>query len=235
MPARSSSTGRPMPDYFTLFSFDVAGNAEELDWLEAQLARLAGANDCGQPCQTARCPDGTLWLYAEDYGEVDLVAAAIAAWQLRFGKKEPVGIEFASTCSKPAIGGFGGGAILVRRGQIKGINTGDWLWHERRRWNLAWVITTLAGWMTRLWPQKSREESASHFYVDDDGYVCFRTHAGLEGPGIFWTLHGGGWDAFVDGSAGDEPLYRTGAVTFPTSRDLEAAIVEYEALRERSR
>jgi hypothetical protein len=65
-------------------------------------------------------------------------------------------------------------------------------------------------------------------YVDDDGYICFRDSVALKGPGIFWTLHHGGWEAFINLPDQDTPIYQTGEGTFPTDDDLTSAAGAYE-------
>ena len=57
-------------------------------------------------------------------------------------------------------------------------------------------------------------------YLDDDGYVCF-IQQDNDGTNVLWTLHYGGWEAYLPPSA-DEACYETGEHDFPFDRDLEA-------------
>lgn len=52
-------------------------------------------------------------------------------------------------------------------------------------------------------------------YVDDDGYVCF-----MDGE-VYWTLHYGGWEAFLPNKY--SPCLSTGEITFPTDDELAEA------------
>ena len=65
-------------------------------------------------------------------------------------------------------------------------------------------------------------------YVDDDGYVCFKDQHNLPGVGILWTLHDGGWEAFVNAPGQEEPIYTTNDIVFPSDDELGEAVEEYE-------
>lgn len=72
------------------------------------------------------------------------------------------------------------------------------------------------------------EHKQLELYVDDDGYVCFKDFEGLEPPGIWWTLHWGGWEAYVDHPNEENPVYMKGGVEFPTDDELGEAAEAYE-------
>lgn len=56
-------------------------------------------------------------------------------------------------------------------------------------------------------------------YVDEDQYVCFADE--IDGSRVFWTLHRGGWEAFLDDSV---LLFGTDQATLPSDEDrVEAA------------
>lgn len=59
------------------------------------------------------------------------------------------------------------------------------------------------------------ERKDGELYVDGDGYVCF------DDGGLEWTLHSGGWVAFMPGT--DVPVFETGAITYPSDTELTEA------------
>lgn len=64
-------------------------------------------------------------------------------------------------------------------------------------------------------------------YIDDDGYTCFdQVFNDLPGPGVFWTLHHAGWEAFPNESSANEPIVY-GKITAPTERLLQEAREAY--------
>ena len=54
-------------------------------------------------------------------------------------------------------------------------------------------------------------------YIDGDRYVCMKQSVGKKE--IFWTLHSSGWEAYL----GEEVVYSTDEITFPTSEDFVEA------------
>lgn len=57
-------------------------------------------------------------------------------------------------------------------------------------------------------------------FVDDDGYICF-----YDGE-IFWTLHFGGWEAYLPGES--TPCFSTYSYTFPTDDEVGEVYEIYE-------
>lgn len=58
-------------------------------------------------------------------------------------------------------------------------------------------------------------------FVDDDGYICFYSHADMgeiEEDRVFWTLHSTGWEAFLPNS--DSPCFYTWKNTYPSDDEL---------------
>jgi hypothetical protein len=60
-----------------------------------------------------------LWLYAEESGNPDNVAHLVQKFLKKFRPNKCWALTWASTCSKPRIGEFGGGAVFVTAGEIK--------------------------------------------------------------------------------------------------------------------
>lgn len=74
-----------------------------------------------------------IWISTDESGEVERVANAVASWQMTFGIEEPWSLTYATTCSKPRLGEFGGGAVFVYKGTIKWTNAYSWVVNEQLR------------------------------------------------------------------------------------------------------
>jgi hypothetical protein len=59
---------------------------------------------------------GGIWLYADEHGDTDHLEALARALVEELEIDEPFTASWSYTCSKPRIGEFGGGAMVVRRG-----------------------------------------------------------------------------------------------------------------------
>ena len=53
-------------------------------------------------------------------------------------------------------------------------------------------------------------------YFDDDGYVTVEQKL-TRGDVVFWRLHAGGWEAFMEGT--DIAIYHTGNTVAPTAEE----------------
>lgn len=74
-----------------------------------------------------------------------------------------------------------------------------------------------------------KAENPYGIYIDDDGYLCFTDCEDMGGEGVWWTLHYGGWEAFLPDT--DDPCYSTDEVTFPTDDEMgEVAQIYQEYL-----
>lgn len=76
----------------------------------------------GTPC---------LWIHSDESGSVDGAAIFVQMLMRIFGLKDPVGFEWANTCSKLRVDSFGGGAIWVTAQEIDSCSSGDWLFEKR--------------------------------------------------------------------------------------------------------
>jgi hypothetical protein len=98
---------------------------EEQEWFLEELAKLSEDDDYCSPCEAVVEPDNGvsgIWVHTEESGDPGALAEVIAEWQRKFKSKEEVIISYALTCSKPRLGEFGGGAILIYRGKIYGFD-----------------------------------------------------------------------------------------------------------------
>jgi hypothetical protein len=60
-----------------------------------------------------------MWLYAEEGAELDLVAHLVQKFLRKFRPNDCWSLTYATTCSKPRVGEFGGGAVFVTAAEIK--------------------------------------------------------------------------------------------------------------------
>ena len=63
-----------------------------------------------------------LWIYSDDYGNIDQVGHFIQQFLKRFRPNNCWSLTYACTCSKPRVGQFGGGAVIVTGSDI--------IWHD---------------------------------------------------------------------------------------------------------
>ena len=71
-----------------------------------------------------------IWIYSEEGGNLENVANTVKTFLAKFRPNEIWSMEFAFTCSKPRIGEFGGGAMIVTATDIKWLNTTTWIQSE---------------------------------------------------------------------------------------------------------
>jgi hypothetical protein len=112
-----------MANNYTLFS-EVLPNLtdEEAQWLKEQLE--TGLEDSGVLHQfdTDDEPDGWgryLWLYADESADLEQVAIFVQKFLRQFRPDQYWSLTFATTCSKPRVGEFSGGALFVTANDIK--------------------------------------------------------------------------------------------------------------------
>jgi hypothetical protein len=67
-----------------------------------------------------------LWLYAEEWGNPDHVAWLIRGFLQKFRPTECWSMTYATTCSRPRVGEFGGGAVFVTAKRVVYLNAENW-------------------------------------------------------------------------------------------------------------
>lgn len=72
-----------------------------------------------------------LWLYADEWGSPHLVAHLVQEFLRQFRPNAWWSLTYATSCFKPRIGEFGGGALFVTAEAIESFEVGDFL--EQRR------------------------------------------------------------------------------------------------------
>jgi len=59
--------------------------------------------------------DGALYLWAEECGDVEHAALFVQQYLRKWDPTGVVGFEYSVSCSKPRVGEFGGGAVVVTK------------------------------------------------------------------------------------------------------------------------
>ena len=78
-------------------------------------------------CKLTFDPDGTLVLYADEYGSPSVVVVRVQEFLKEFDRKDEFVLEWAETCSQPRPGCFGGGAVIVTKDDENHMSTGDFV------------------------------------------------------------------------------------------------------------
>ncbi len=74
--------------------------------------------------------DGALWIYAELSGNPDHVAAFVQLFLKKFRPKEAFALSWSTTCTRPLLDSFGGGAIFVTADKVEWMNA--WTWCQKK-------------------------------------------------------------------------------------------------------
>ena len=79
-----------------------------------------------------------LWIYSDSYGCLDQVAVLVQKFLRKFRPDDIWTIGYAATCSKPRVGEFGGGVVIVTPKGVRWLDSGAIAAkaiaaHERRR------------------------------------------------------------------------------------------------------
>jgi hypothetical protein len=74
----------------------------------------------------------TFWMYSEgEGGNLDTLGAFVHEFILKFRPDAVFTLTWAETCSKPRVGEFGGGALVISREGVKAMNTHHWAKTQR--------------------------------------------------------------------------------------------------------
>jgi len=71
--------------------------------------------------------DADLWMYADDSGDVEKVGMFVQEFLGRWRPKDCFILTWASTCSKPRLGEFSGGALFVTAHGYETMTPSEWL------------------------------------------------------------------------------------------------------------
>ena len=142
-----------MADYSTTFSFEIS--KKDADFPLEDIAQLIDAyrereydnlptwykdklsiNDFGEDTVEEymnigyKLEDEYLWIYSEEYPNIDSLVSIIYSVMKYYNSNKYVSFEYANTCNKLRLDGFGGGAIFIARSGIKYYSTYDWIWEQ---------------------------------------------------------------------------------------------------------
>ena len=71
------------------------------------------------------------WIYADESGDLERLAHLIQKFLCQFRPDQCWSLTYATTCSKPRLGEFGGGALFVTADEIKWHNAEEFIQQER--------------------------------------------------------------------------------------------------------
>ena len=109
-------------------------NKEQQDWLMQELAIAIEFDDGERVPACAFEADGDdVWVYSEDSGDLEALADVVATFQVEFDITEPWTLTWADTCSKPRLGNFGGGGLVIYKGKVHWLDTWNWCAAEAQR------------------------------------------------------------------------------------------------------
>lgn len=86
-----------------------------------------------------------IWLHADEGAELDLVAHLVQKFLRKFRPKDCWSLTYATTCSKPRVGEFGGGAVFVTAAEIKWQNSYEFVENCRRAFCAQQDVPRLLG------------------------------------------------------------------------------------------
>lgn len=94
---------------------------------EALLERLVEADDAeeGPACEYEADKDG-VWIHSEDNCNLEMLVGILACWQKDYGLEDALGLTWSNTCSAPRLGEFGGGGVVIHKGEEHWIDVTMW-------------------------------------------------------------------------------------------------------------
>lgn len=72
-----------------------------------------------------------LWLYAEEWGDASNVAWLVQKFLTTFRPDQCWALTYSTTCSKPRVGEFGGGAVFVTADAVRWQDAEDFIEQQR--------------------------------------------------------------------------------------------------------
>jgi len=115
-------------------------DGQQATWRGLRFLRDFGPDDQGADCDWTgfeyephdRDGQRSVWFYCEDHGELERLAHLMQKFLRTFRPAESWSLCYATTCSKPRIGEFGGGALFVTAERVKWHTLADFLGRESR-------------------------------------------------------------------------------------------------------
>lgn len=131
-----------MANYDTLFSFALKANGDEAKFLVDLISSLnedgeipadpVAADICefweGASLNVSfRVEDGKFYIWSNECPSVGMMCDVLEAYLTKFQIDEAVTFTWAETCSSMRPGAFGGGAAVVRRGDVRTFSVDQWI------------------------------------------------------------------------------------------------------------
>ena len=147
-----------MANNYLLFSETLElVNEKEIDWVVKELNRLEEKRDDNDnPMLDFQWSlgKGEIWFYTEEAGEPEKVGLFVQEFLKEFYPDETFTLTWATTCSRPRVGEFSGGGMLVTSQKLYFIEAGDWIRQKResiKKRNSSWW------WRLRSWYKKKKK------------------------------------------------------------------------------
>jgi hypothetical protein len=70
---------------------------------------------------------GSVWVYAEEYGNPDALASVLSAYLKKFDPKGRITFTWAATCAKLRLDEFTGGGVVILADEIHFMSADDWV------------------------------------------------------------------------------------------------------------
>ena len=124
-----------MADNYVQFSEQITKlTTVEKNWLENRLTELEeiAENDEAFGClgfnyEFSGVGDNfALWFYSDEWAEFTYLEQLIKEFLTKFRPTETFSITWAATCSKPRIGEFGGGAMVISAADAQWLDVHMW-------------------------------------------------------------------------------------------------------------
>lgn len=118
-----------MADNHTLFSLLLLLDSDEQAvWCFAELRKRDAVGNA-EFLYSFDAGDDVLWLHAEAdcAGDVEQVAEFLQQFMRQFQITTPMGFTWATTCSKPRVGEFGGGGVVITADEMYWLDSHDWV------------------------------------------------------------------------------------------------------------
>jgi len=121
-----------MANYYTEFSFQVICKSQEekdflLHWSDEPTEEESGRgnlyDEWKNNCYGVVVEDMQggypfyVWVHDGESGSPENAALMISKYQEKFETHEPVSFKFAQTCYKPRLDAFGGGGVIIYKGE----------------------------------------------------------------------------------------------------------------------
>lgn len=141
-----------MADYHLQFSEIITGSKKEIEWLATLMDNISAytleqeidiadqhdkifveslkdQDSCLGLCLgfDFSIQDDGLWVSSMDYGSPEVLSEIVQYYLRKFGHKEKWVLRWSSSCSKPRVGEFGGGAVIVSADKIEYMDTWAWV------------------------------------------------------------------------------------------------------------